>query len=149
MPPVSSDGLRDLNDDLYRSSFRSRSCSMHCETERSHIYYALRFMISKPCRPGMLPGDLSLQVGLRPSVPCLAQLSSAHRSSTPAGRPIVVSGVSGWVDEAKNSAGINHAMYEIFAPSNPLRMPLWLILQRQSLFLCHSLLPRHRLPPFR
>ena len=44
------------------------------------------------------------------------------------------------IDEAKNSAAINHAMYEIFAPSNPLWMRLKLILQRQSLFLCHSLL---------
>ena len=35
----------------------AQSCSMHCETDRSHISYALRFMdvplISKPCRPGM------------------------------------------------------------------------------------------------
>jgi len=41
----------------YRPSFRSRPCSMHCETDRSHLSYALRFMavplISKPCRPGM------------------------------------------------------------------------------------------------
>jgi hypothetical protein len=78
---------------------------------------------------------------------CPASLSSPQLNSGTA--PIVSLEYQAGIDEAKNSAGINHAMYEIFGPSNPLRMPLELILQRQSLFLCHSLLPRHRLPPFR
>jgi hypothetical protein len=44
---------------------------------------------------------------------------SAHRSSTPARRPIVFLECQTGIDEAKNSAGTNHAMHEIFAPSNP------------------------------
>jgi hypothetical protein len=92
LPTVS----RNLNDDSYRPRFRSRSCSMHCETARSHCSYALRFMavplISKPCRPGMLPGHLSLQVGLRPL--CPASLSSPRLNSGTASN--CFSGVSGW-----------------------------------------------------
>lgn len=69
---------------------------------------------------------------------------SAHRCSTPAPRPIVFLECQPGVDEAKNSAGINYAVYEIFAPSNPLQMPAKLISQRQSLFLSHSLLHAHQ-----
>jgi len=84
-------------------------------------------------------------------MPCLAQLSSAQLTAAQLrhGVQLVFLECQAGIDEAKNSAGINHEMYEAFAQSNPLRMPLEVILQRQSLFLCHSLLPRHRLPPFR
>jgi hypothetical protein len=44
---------------------------------------------------------------------------SAHRRSTPARRPIVFLECQAGIDEAENSAGTNHAMHEIFAPSNP------------------------------
>ncbi len=145
LPTVS----RNLNDDSYRPRFRSRSCSMHCETDRSHLSYALRFMavplISSPADQVCCQATSLFKLD---SGHC-ALPRSAHRGSTPARRPIVFLECQAGIDEAKNSAGINHAMYEIFAPSNPLRMPLKPILQRQSLFLCHSLLPRHRLPPFR
>jgi hypothetical protein len=40
-------------------------------------------------------------------------------SETPARRPIVFLECQAGIDEAKNSAGTNHAMHEIFAPSNP------------------------------
>ena len=145
MPPVPSDDLRNLNDDSYRPLFRSLSCSMHVETDRSHLSYALRFMISKPCRPGMLPGHLSLQVGLRPSVPCLAQLSSPQLNSGTASN--CFSGVPGW-----NRRGKEFRRHESRATKTPPhRIQLWYLkpnLRQHSLRLL-SPLPMHLLPLLR
>ena len=58
MPPVPSDGLRNLNEDSYRPSFRFRLCLMHWETDRSHILFRhavySRTLDLEPCGPGCI-----------------------------------------------------------------------------------------------
>jgi hypothetical protein len=87
----------------------------------------------------LVPGQLSLQVELRPSMPCLAQLSSPQLNSGTASN--CFSGVSGWNRRGKESRRCKSRA----AKPPPHRIQLWYLkpnLRQHSLRLL-SLLRMH------